>query len=247
VRGRWICGAEGSLEEHLKLARHELFQSFMRLRRMYPLRGGPTEVVELERAWRHLENLLYYEWSLPRRAFVAASVGFGFDAPVALPVGESALYLRGRLDRVDRLSEGIGLRTMRLGRGRALEEEGLQPELDLGLGVQVLVCEEALYRGELVQEAALIHLTPEGATERAFRGSDLEALRSQTRAWLEQASALLAAGDFVRSPLETDCQRCAFLRLCGPQASQESARALRASGLARHQAFLAMKEALYVG
>lgn len=245
-RGRWICASEGSLEEHLKFARHELFQCFMQLKRMYPLRGGDTEVAELERARRHMESLIYYEWSLPARSYLATQVGFGFDQPAQLALEGGTLHLRGRLDRLDELEEGYALRALRLGRGRPLEEEALHPERDLALGVQVLVCEQALYPDAPVLEATAVYLTPEGATERAFRGPDLERLRAQTRLWLAQAQALLEAQDFVRTPLPSDCHTCSFLRLCGPRAALRSARVLEGSQEPHRRGFLALKEGLDV-
>ncbi len=215
---------------------------------MYPLRGGDTEVAELERAWRHLESLLYYEWGLAPRQYLATQVAFGFDKPVKL-LADAAhpLYMRGRVDRIDVLEEGYALRSLRLGRVRSLAEESLHPESDLLLGIHVLVTEEALYPDRPVLEASYVHLSLEGATERMFRDRDLENLREKTRAWMLQAASLLEASAFPRTPLISDCQTCAFLRLCGPQAAGASAKVLSQAQEGPAHDFWLLKEALDVG
>jgi hypothetical protein len=247
-RGRWICAQEGSLEDHLSFARGELFQAFVRLRQVYPLRGGDTEGAELERAWRHVESLLFYEWGLERREFVLARQAYD---GVALRPSEGAgpLYLRGQLDRVDRLpGGGYALRSLRIGRGRGLKEELPNPERDLALGLQVLVAEQGqLPQAGQVVEATLVFLTPEGAQERAFRGEDLEELREKTRGWLGLGAALLRSGSFVRTPTAADCAGCPFAQVCGEEAAAQSAARLRVAPEAWLREFAATKEAMDVG
>lgn len=246
-RGSGVCEHHADLDEFLHFSRNELFGAFMHLRQMYPLRGGDTEIAEMERAWKHVEALISYEWGLEARRFEMVMEPFGFDDPVLMSAGQSSpLYMRGRIDRVDRLADGYFLRNIRIGRGRTLEEEAINPQRDLSLGIHVLALESILRTDQPVVRASYVHLTSEGFDERRFEGKDLQTLREETRRWLSACSELLGGSLYVKTPLSTDCQACAFSSLCGSKASQVSAAALHGSGDPRLLSFLKLKESTYV-
>ncbi len=243
-RGALLCGHEGSLPDHLEFGRDALEGAFEELLGTYPLRGGETARRELERAWEIFEEVLRQEWARPARSFDAVELGFGFDAPAALQVGEHKLYLRGRIDRLDRLQGGgYSVRDLKTGQGRSLAEEALNVGRDVQIGVYARIIEEVLRPGGQVVEAAYDYPKRGGAPSRVFVGEALEALKASTGRWLEAAVGLLAAFAFPRATSRTECRYCPFLALCGPGAAEQSAKALESAVDPALVAFRALKEA----
>ncbi len=245
ARGARLCAQQGTLDEHMAAARKALEGAFERTLGSYPLRGGDTAERELERAWRVMAEVVRREWARPARTFDAVELGFGFgEHPVALTVGEDdKLYLRGRIDRVDRLEEGYSVRDLKTGRGRSLREEGLSVSLDLQLGLYTRVLEDVVRPDAPVVEAAYTHPAGGGAPERAFRGDGLTALRARTDQWLQTAVGLLQARVFPRTTSKYQCRYCAFRPMCGDDAPNRSAAALAQTEQPALVAFRQMKEA----
>jgi len=225
VAGPALCARQGALDEWTTVAAGCLDAVLDEHFFEQPLRvPGAAETVR-RRLHDQLAELVRYEWTLPPRSFVASEMTFGDPDPVALDAAGTTVYLRGAVDRVDRLAAGgLALRDLKTGRLWPLEAEPANPGRDLQLGMYVLALEASI--GERVVTAAYVSPAAPHAVERTFAEGHLEALRERTRQWLGVASALLRAGAFPRTVNASECAVCAFRPLCGDGAWARSAEQL---------------------
>jgi len=222
-----LCRHEGQLESWVARARQIAAEEFEELRHAYPMRGEDGIARERDRLLRQVEQLVRYEWELPAREFLASELGFGDPQPVRLDLEGGALYVRGAVDRVDRLdASALSVRDLKTGRLRDFGEEPINAGRDLQIGLYVLVLEAIGYGAAPVRVAAYVHPSAAHDPERAFDGANLDALRRQTREWLGVARQLLDRGAFPRTPNPEDCTFCPFVAACGDGAQQQSARKL---------------------
>ncbi len=222
--GTAVCRREGNLEHWVARAQDIAAAAFEELREEYPLRGADGIARERGRLLRQVEQLVTYEWRGPRREFLESELTFGEPAAVSLhvPSGE-VLYVRGKIDRIDRLDQGLAVRDLKTGRVRDFGEEPINAARDLQIGLYVLALESSGYGGMPVSHAAYVHPSAAQEPDRAFSGAHLDILRQQTREWLGIARQLLAAGLFPRTPNTEDCVYCPFVPACGEGAQQRSA------------------------
>ncbi|MCK6553516.1 PD-(D/E)XK nuclease family protein [Candidatus Binatia bacterium] len=237
VAGPALCKREGSLDTWCAVAAGTLSDLLDEQFLAQPLPvAGAAEAVR-ERLGLQMAQLVRHEWLLPPRAFVASESTFGDPEPVALEAGAATLYLRGAVDRLDRLASGeLALRDLKTGRLWPLDAEPLNPTRDLQLGTYVLALEACDRQGgERIATAAYVSPALPETVQRIFEGRQLEELRRRTREWLGVAGAMLAAGTFPRTVRGGDCVACAFRVVCGDSAWARSA--LRLSRLpAEHPA-----------
>jgi ATP-dependent helicase/DNAse subunit B len=226
--GSAVCAGDGKLDEWIDRAEAIASEEFEQLCHVYPLRGADAIERERQRLLRQMAKLVQYEWEKPRREFVATEYGFGEPEPVRLDVGDGALFVRGAIDRVDRIAPGaLAVRDIKTGRVHDLIDEPINPARDLQIGLYTLAL-EASGDAERVTEAAYVHPSAVHEQERSFAGVGLDQLREHTRSWLRTAHAILAAGTFVRTPNANDCYFCPFVPACGDAAQQRSAMKLNA-------------------
>ena len=227
--GAAICRREGTLEHWVARARAIAAAQFEALRYEYPMRGEDGIARERERLLRQIEQLVQYEWQLAPREYLASELPFGETEAVRIEVDGGALYVRGAIDRIDRLGPAaLSVRDLKTGRVRDFGEDPINPGRDLQIGLYVLAVEAAGYGGAPVGAAAYVHPSAAQDPERAFTDRNLESLRRQTREWLSIARQLLSAGAFPRTPNVEDCTYCPFLPACGEGAHQRSAAKLNA-------------------
>ena len=227
--GQAICRREATLDHWVARARAIAADQFEALRHEYPMRGEDGIARERERLLQQIEQLVHYEWQLAPRQYLASELPFGDPQPVRLEVDGGALYVRGAIDRIDRVgAAALSVRDLKTGRVRDFGEDPINPTRDLQIGLYVLAVEAAGYGGAPVSVAAYVHPSAAQEPDRAFSGPELDLLRRQTRDWLSIARQLLAAGAFARTPNAEDCTYCPFLPACGDGAHQYSAAKLNA-------------------
>ena len=222
--GAAVCRREGDIEQWVTRARDIAAAAFEELHEVYTLRDADGIARERGRLLRQIEELVLYEWRAPRREFLESELTFGEPEPVPLrlPGGEQ-LYVRGRIDRIDRIEQGLTVRDLKTGRVRDFGEEPINATRDLQIGLYVLALESSGYYGMPVRHAAYVHPSAAQEPDRAFAGAQLDILRQQTREWLGVARQLLAEGLFPHTPNTDDCAYCPFVPACGEGAQQRSA------------------------
>jgi RecB family exonuclease len=222
--GPALCRREGQFDDWVARARTIAGAAFDELRHEYPMRGEDGIARERERLLRQIEQLVRYEWEAAPREFLASEWSFGDPESVRLEVEGGELYVRGAIDRIDRLNpEALAVRDLKTGRVRDFGEEPISAGRDLQIGVYVLALEALGYGGAPVALAAYVHPSAALEPDRAFEGRNMDVLRRHTREWLGLARTLLSAGAFPRSPNPDDCLYCPFVPACGEGAQQRSA------------------------
>ena len=231
--GRALCAHDGDLEQFVAHAQAIAAEQFDQLRDEYPLRGIDATDRERQRLLRQIEYLVRDEWHRPVREYLFSELAFGAPAPVRLDLEGGALYVRGAIDRLDRLpTGGLSVRDLKTGRVHDLGEDPMNAARDLQIGVYILVLETRQHGlgadvPAQVTEAAYVHPSAAQAEDRSFAGAELDLLRRRTRGWLLVAHRLLSAGAFPRTPNPDDCRYCPFVAACGDGAQQRSATKLR--------------------
>jgi RecB family exonuclease len=231
--GRALCARAGDVDAWVARAQAIAAEQFEQLRDEYPLRGSGAIERARDRLLRQTEQLVRDEWQRPVREYLASELSFGDPTPVRLVIDDGELYVRGAIDRLDRISGGgLSVRDLKTGRVHDLSEDPMNAGRDLQIGLYTLVLEalgaptnEAT--AARVVEAAYVHPSATQEPDRAFAGAELDLLRQRTRNWLAVAHRLLSAGTFPRTPNPDDCRYCPFVPACGDGAQQRSAMKLR--------------------
>ena len=222
--GAALCRHEGSLEQWVERARAIAEEAFDELRHEYPMRGEDGIARERNRLLRQIEQMVQYEWGLPAREFLESELTFGEPEAVRLALATGDLYVRGKIDRIDRIgARALAVRDLKTGRVRDFGEDPINAGRDLQIGLYVLALEASGYGGAPVGLAAYVHPSAAREPDRAFEGSNVEVLRRHTREWLSLARQLLREGLFPRTPNPDDCKYCPFVPACGDGARQRAA------------------------
>jgi RecB family exonuclease len=188
------------------------------------MRGEDGIARERNRLLRQVEQLVLYEWNLPAREFLESEMTFGAPEAVRLPLETGDLYVRGKVDRIDRLStQVLAVKDLKTGRVRDFGEEPINATRDLQIGLYVLALEAIGYGGALVGLAGYVHPSAVREPDRSFEGPNVEILRRHTREWLGIAQVLLRDGLFPRTPNSDDCKYCPYVAACGSGAAQRAA------------------------
>jgi RecB family exonuclease len=222
--GAEVCRREGSLDQWVARARAIAEDAFNELRHEYPMRGEDGIARERNRLLRQIEQLVHYEWELPAREFLDSELIFGEPEAVRLALASGNLYVRGKIDRVDRIgARALAVRDLKTGRVRDFSEDPINAGRDLQIGLYVLALEASGYGGAPVALAAYVHPSAAREPDRAFQGSNVEVLRRHTHEWINLARQLLSQGLFPRTPNPEDCKYCPFVSACGDGAAQRAA------------------------
>ncbi len=141
--------------------------------------------------------------------------------PLEIDLGDGrALRVSGKIDRIDRRSDGLVLRDYKT--GRAPKDDGgvFRGGKQLQIPFYVLAAAKLL-PGERVVDAFLDYV--DGGRQVAFR-PDLAA-GPEFRDLLRRLVGLVARGVFVQEP--SACDRCDFTAVCGPKALLQRRQAIK--------------------
>jgi hypothetical protein len=216
-----FCTREGALRDWRSLADEVIACVFATFLRQYPLVGEAVRSQQRERLRRDLHDLLEYDWESAGagRRFVAAERSFGTKAGVALSLGDRALFVRGRIDRLDVEGQRTLVRDLKTGRAHPRAGKAAEPDpgLDLQVAVYGLVAQALAdeWKVPKLAAAAYAYVGRGGAAERSWRDDFHDALEPEARRWLRAAAGLLAGRLFPRTSNERDCAYCAFRPVCG--------------------------------
>jgi RecB family exonuclease len=237
--GGALCRREGALDEWLVRAGELVRTEYERFLRTYPLRGRGVIASQRRRFLEAVRRFVAYEWQREPREFVASELDFGDPRAVPIEVGGGAtLYLRGKIDRIDRLADGsCSVRDYKTGKAHPLSAEPIDVALDLQIALYARVVARGLIArvagpdgaGPQIGEAVYVYATSARDAERRFDGDALGELDLALDDWLALACALLADGTFPRTPDAEACRWCAFRPHCGGDAAELSAAKLSAA------------------
>lgn len=232
MHGAAFGAREQTLDHWLTVANGVVEDRFTAFIGQYPLIGDAVRRQQRERLRGDVHDLLRHDWSEQPRRFVATERSFGRPTPVELTIGGRALFVRGRIDRLDLEGDRVLVRDLKTGRAhpRRGKEATPDPVQDIQLAVYGLVT--ALHAGAWSvppRVAAAYTYVGRDADERAFRADFHEVLEPAARAWLGVAIDLLSGRMFPRTPDATDCRYCRFRPVCGDAVYERAAAVLAAS------------------
>lgn len=207
----------------------------------YPLVGDAVRGRQRERLRDDVRELLRQEWTdTAARRLAGVERRFG---PLPIATGAGALFVRGRIDRVDVAGGQTIVRDLKTGRVhlRRGQEAGPSPVIDGQIAIYGLAARQLAGEWGTPPRVgvAYVHIN-RGVTERAFVDDFEEVLEPAARTWIEVARALLAARSFPRTPSAEDCRYCRFRPVCGDAFHERAARLL-ATGEDIHRRYLAMR------
>ncbi|MCX8070862.1 MAG: PD-(D/E)XK nuclease family protein [Candidatus Binatia bacterium] len=205
----WLECARGLVEDK--------FASFLD---SYPLWGMEARTRELARLQVAVRKVILDEWNSQAGEFVAAELRFGEPVGVRLQVSQREFYVRGSIDWLIRLPEGLAVRELKTV-GQALgEAQGLDLRQGLQLGLYVVAAEAgALVEKGSVHEATILTVNPDRVQRTLIATTALQSLRETTERALGVMFSLVRTGFFPRTPAAGDCVRCPFFAHCGEEAS----------------------------
>ncbi len=218
--GREFGDREATLDEWFARADELARAVFLRFLDEYPLLGEAVRAAELERIRRDVRTLVEYDWDGARpHTFVAVERSFG---PLRILAAETAVFIRGRIDRIDRDGDVTVIRDLKTGRAhpRIRDEEAPDPVRDVQLGLYGLVARAMSNEWGVPEQVVAAYAYVDSLAiekERAFR-TDYDQLEKAVQRWLEVSVGLLSARAFPRTPHEDDCRYCDFRPVCGPGA-----------------------------
>ena len=208
----WLKIGEGMAEE--------LFKEFLE---EYPLIGKQVRENEYKRFWNNFRNFIEYDWKTdrPREYFGAEWVFGGNGKQVRLNLSSGqALFLRGKIDRIDIVGEQDCTLIWDLKTGKSYprigDEAGPVYSRDLQIAVYGLVIQSLARELKIPDRirAAYIYTDPRGEAERGFK-DDFNDLVKEAKNWLKIAYRLLAEQQFPRTPDQDDCTFCYLSAACG--------------------------------
>jgi hypothetical protein len=226
--GAALCAGEGTREECHERADRIVDGVFDGFLEEYPLVGDRVRATNRERLRADVRELIEGDWAA--RQFVAAEQTFGQPDPVRLVFGPRSLFLRGRIDRLDR-EGGRGLvRDLKTGRAypRTGKDAGPDHRRDVQIATYGLVAQAMAGPWAIPAPigAAYSYFGRRGGEERDFREDFDTILAPAAREWLGLAAGLLAERSFPRTPEVTDCELCPFRPVCGPGAPARAAKVI---------------------
>lgn len=228
--GAAICAGDGAREEWLARADRIADRIFGAFLEQYPLVGDDVRAAHRDRLRTDVRELVAADWST--RQFVAVERTFGQPDPVRLELGTRALFLRGRIDRIDVEAGRTLVRDLKTGRvcPRHGKEAAPGHRRDVQIGTYGLVAQTMAVAWGTPQPVGAAYAyfgRRGGGEERDFREDFGATLGPAAREWLGVAAGLLEDRSFPRTPELADCDFCAFRPVCGPDAPARAAEVLR--------------------
>jgi RecB family exonuclease len=230
--GAAFCARRGALRDWLPPADEVVERAFAAFLRQYPLVGEAVRRQQRERLRGDLHELLEYDWERagPGRRFVAAERAFGMATGVELPLGKRALFVRGRIDRLDVEGQKTLVRDLKTGRPyrRLGGDREPDPGLDLQIAVYGMVAQILAEQWKTPRRvaAAYAYFGRGGMAERSYRDDFHDVLEPEAQGWLLVAAGLLDGRVFPRTPNKDDCAYCCFRPVCGDGAHGRAAAVL---------------------
>jgi len=190
------------------------------LRETYPFSSEPVVDAQREELCDQLDKLLVLDWSDgTARAFVDVERGFGYDSACAIETRAGALFVRGKIDKLDQDGDAVLVRDIKTGAGKP--RKGVDPpdlSIDLQLAVYAQVASVLATRWGTPARLGVSYVyLRSGEPERRWVGSDYEQLDQAAQEWLATAVETLEQGSFVRSPRPDDCRFCIHKPVCAPE------------------------------
>jgi ATP-dependent helicase/DNAse subunit B len=190
------------------------------LRETYPFSSESVVDAQREELCDQLDRLLVLDWADGKpRAFVDVERGFGYDDPCPIETRAGALFVRGKIDKLDQDDDALLVRDIKTGAGKprkADDPPDLSIDLQLSVYAQVAAALAPTWGTPLRVGVAYVYLRS-GEPERRWVGSDYAALERAAQAWLATAVETLEQGSFVRSPNPDDCRYCIHKPVCAPE------------------------------
>jgi RecB family exonuclease len=218
VNGRAFCEHKGSLADWLKAADQLVDSEFQAFVKQYPLVGDGVRAQQQQRLKSDLRELVEYDWERLKDGRIDTEKSFGYQDLVQIPIGTNALYLRGRIDRIEIGKQKAAIRDLKTARAhpRTGKEFTPDPGLDIQIAIYGLVAELLAKKWNLPKQIEVGYAyfgRPSG--ERVF-GQDFQTLlKPAATKWLEIAVDLLTDRQFPRTPNQDDCTYCCFRPVCG--------------------------------
>jgi hypothetical protein len=205
-------GALTKYREQLRALAVERFGSFAQ---GYPFANRQVHEAQEKAMCDQLDKLLTLDWNEgTAREFVAVERSFGYEAPFSLETEAGGLYVRGKIDKLDRDGRTLLVRDIKTGAGKA---RGSEPECnhDLQLGLYALVAKQLAKAWGTPKRVGVAYIfLRSGEPLRSWIGDDYARLEKKAKEWLATALEVLQRGAFVRSPVPADCEYCPFKPVC---------------------------------
>lgn len=220
AHGSAIGGREKELPVHLQQLRLMAESILDELAVSHPFANDATARAQRDEICDQLDKLLLHDWGDGQaRTFVDVERGFGYDEPCALPTSSGPLYVRGKIDKLDRDGSSLLVRDIKTGKGKPRRPDAppeLGTDLQLGMYAQVAKQLAAVWGTPRAVDVAYLYLRS-GEPERSWSGPDAAVLERATLDWLATAVDTLAAGAFVRTLDRNDCTFCGHQAVCASE------------------------------
>ncbi|HET6332366.1 MAG TPA: PD-(D/E)XK nuclease family protein, partial [Polyangiales bacterium] len=193
---------------------------FAELQQSYPFANDLVARAEQEAVCDQLNKLLMLDWhDANPQTFVAVERAFGYDGECQLETDAGPLYVRGKIDKLDRDGDTLLVRDIKTGTGKPRRADDLpDPGIDLQVAVYALVAKRMAREWKTPEQVAVAYIyLRSGESDRSWHGTDYAILERSTKEWLATAKQVLEQGAFARSPIEEDCTYCPHKPVCAPE------------------------------
>jgi CRISPR/Cas system-associated exonuclease Cas4 (RecB family) len=218
--GTRVAERAGELTQHRAALRALAIEQFRELASTYPFANPQIAQAQLEALCDQLDKLLCFDWNEGEpKQFVAVEQTFGYESECRLDTEAGPLYVRGKIDKLDREGGTLLVRDIKTGKAKPRDAKAPPDSgIDLQLGLYALVAKRLAKEWGTPQRVGVSYLyLRRGEVARSWLGSDYEVLEEATRGWLVTAREILTQGAFVRTPNRDDCTYCSHRPVCASE------------------------------
>jgi RecB family exonuclease len=218
--GAALGNREGDLSTFQERLRALAAARFEELQQTYPFANDLVAHAEREALCDQLNKLLTLDWNDAQpQTFVAVERAFGYDGQCQIETDAGPLYVRGKIDKLDRDGDTLLVRDIKTGTGKPRRADDLpDPGIDLQVAVYALAAKRMAQEWNTPEQVAVAYMyLRSGESDRSWRGTDYAILERAAKGWLATAKQVLEQGAFARSPIEEDCKYCAHKPVCAPE------------------------------